>query len=98
MIKVKLRPQARAALQIAIKTGVLVRCPRHGTYVDSLRDDALQHAYRLGNYLITHFARSVACFKGDRQQLAEAIQQCRRKAGAICPHCAEEAGEPLVRG
>jgi len=89
----KRQTPARAALQIAVKTGLLRRCPSHWYYVDTQDKDALEHAFRLGNYLISHFAKQVACFKGDRQELADAILRCQKRAGTTCPLCSEERGK-----
>ena len=93
MQAVKGQTQKRAALQIAVKTGVLRRCKYHWYYLNAMNDDALEHAFRLGNFLISRMAKPVRCFKGNRQRLAQAILRCRDKAGTICPHCAHEAKE-----
>ncbi len=88
---IKLPTQQRAAMQIAIKTGVVRRCPLHWYYINAMDDTAIEHAYRLGNYLISHLAKSVACYKGDRQKLFKAILKCRDDAAIVCPHCVREA-------
>lgn len=87
MTTIRLKPTVRAAMQIALKTGVLRRCPHHWEYLRTNDADALEHAFRLGNYLISHFAKSVACFKGDRKKLAEAILRCRDEAEERCALC-----------
>lgn len=79
-------PIQRAALYIAFKAGVLQQCTRHWVYFRSQNSNALEHAYRLGNYLISHFARVVKAFKGDRKRMTDAINQCHQKA----PHCCEQ--------
>lgn len=86
-----LRPTQRAAMQIALKTGLIQPCTRHWVYLKTLNSDALEHACKLGNYLISHFARSVACFKGNRQLLMDTIVRCRENAADRCPQCAIEA-------
>jgi hypothetical protein len=87
MIRTRLKPTVRAAMQIALKTGVLRRCPHHWVYLRSNDPESLEHAFRLGNYLISHFAKNVACFKGDRKKLAEAILRCRDEADERCAFC-----------
>ncbi|MFO0813035.1 MAG: hypothetical protein U0796_07440 [Gemmatales bacterium] len=87
MTHTRLKPTVRAAMQIALKTGVLTRCPHHWVYLRNTDDAALEHAFRLGNFLISHFAKSVACFKGDRRKLADAILRCREDADTTCPLC-----------
>ena len=78
----------RAAMQIALKTGLLKVCTNHWVYVKSLNSDAQEHAFRLGNYLISRFARSVKCFKGNRKLMTETIVKCCDKAPVFCPKCA----------
>ena len=88
MMTTKLRPTVRSAMQIALRTGVLKRCPHHWVYLRSEDPQALEHAFRLGNYLVSHFAKSVACYKGDRKRLANAILHCRDHAPHECSQCA----------
>ena len=83
-------------MQIALKTGLLKVCTNHWVYVKSLNKDALEHAFRLGNYLISRFARSVNCFKGNRKLMADTLVKCRDKAPAFCPKCAG-VGEVAAR-
>ena len=87
-MRTTLRPTQRAAMRIALKTGLIRQCTQHWVYFKSMNTDALEHAMRLGNYLISHFARSVKCFKGDRKLMADSIVKCRNEAAACCPHCA----------
>lgn len=80
-------PTQRAALYIALKAGVLQQCTRHWVYFRSRKANALDHAYRLGNYLISHFAKAVACYKGNRQLMTDAINKCHQKAPECCEQC-----------
>lgn len=89
-MKPTIRPTQRAAMKIALKTGLLRQCTRHWVYLRSKNTNALEHAFRLGNYLISHFARSVACFKGNRQLMTDTILKCSDQAPTHCPHCAGE--------
>ncbi|MFT3880092.1 MAG: hypothetical protein QM703_10590 [Gemmatales bacterium] len=86
-MKLKLRPTKRAAMQIAIKAGLLKPCTQHWVYLKSRQADALEHAFRLGNYLISHFARSVACFKGNRKLMTDTLVKCRNEGLDYCPQC-----------
>lgn len=83
----KLQPIQRAAMRIALKAGLLKPCTKHWVYLKSSQADALEHAFRLGNYLISHFARSVACFKGNRKMMTEALMKCRNEGLDYCPQC-----------
>jgi hypothetical protein len=87
-MRATIRPTQRAAMQIALKTGLLKQCTSHWVYFKTLNADAMEHAFRLGNYLISRFARSVKCFKGDRKLLAETIVKCCDNAPTCCPKCA----------
>lgn len=87
-MKTTIRPTQRAAMRIALKTGLLRQCVHHWVYFKSNNPDALEHAIRLGNYLISHFSRLVKSFKGDRKRLSDAIVKCWREAPTHCPHCA----------
>lgn len=86
-IIMKLRPTQRAAMQIALKAGLLKQCTQHWVYLKSRNADTLEHAFRLGNYLISHFARSVACFKGDRKLMTDSIVKCCNEGLEYCPKC-----------
>ena len=83
-----MRTTQRAAMQIALKTGLLKVCTNHWVYVKTLNKDALEHAFRLGNYLISRFARSVKCFKGNRKLMADTLVKCCDNAPEFCPKCA----------
>ncbi|HMO35113.1 MAG TPA: hypothetical protein PKA06_03645 [Gemmatales bacterium] len=86
-MKTRLSPAQRAALTIAVKTGVVEQCPAHWVYYRSHRARPLEHAYRLGNYLISRLAKLVRCFQGDRQKLMHAIKLCLKDLPATCLHC-----------
>lgn len=90
-MKTAIRPTQRAAMKIALKAGLLRQCVKHWVYLKSMNSDALEHAIRLGNYLISHFSRSVACFKGDRKLMADTLVKCRDKALLQCPQCHQKA-------
>lgn len=88
-MRTTLRPTQRAAMQIALKTGLLHKCANHWVYLKSRNADALEHAIRLGNYLISHLSRKVACFKGNRKLMVDTIVKCRDQAPACCPMCSD---------
>jgi hypothetical protein len=90
MLKTRLAPTQRAAMYIALKAGALQQCVRHWVYFRSRKADSMEHAYRLGNYLISHFAKSVISFKGDRKRMADAINTCLAKAPLCCSQCGTE--------
>jgi hypothetical protein len=90
MLKTRLAPAQRAAMYIALKAGALKQCVRHWVYFRSRKVDSQVHAYRLGNYLISHFAKSVKTFKGDRKRMADAINTCLNEAPVCCLQCAEQ--------
>ncbi len=90
MLKSKLAPTQRAAMYIALKGGALQQCVKHWVYFRSRKADSLEHAYRLGNYLISHFAKVVKAFKGDRKRMTDAINTCLAKAPFCCPQCATQ--------
>lgn len=90
-MKTTLKPAQRAVMKIALKTGLLRKCPHHWVYLQSHDADSLQHAIRLGNYLISRMARTVACFKGDRKRMIHELMKCKEEAPLHCAECEDFA-------
>jgi hypothetical protein len=76
------------AAEVAAQTRALVRCPIHGdVLINNCDDDALQGAYKLGNFLVT---------KGEielpmgltRRDLTDAIKDAVENGEVDCPRCA----------
>lgn len=89
-MRTRIAPTQRAAMSIALRAGALRQCFKHWVYYRSSKPDVMDHAYRLGNYLISHYAKSVACFKGDRRLMADAVNRCMEDAPVTCQLCAME--------
>jgi hypothetical protein len=83
----------QAAVLLALRTGLLRKCPVHGDVYDSGRHD-YQGALMTAGFLINQSDPLVAPFVGDRTRLGELLKSiCQAHAGA-CPRCSPPNGSP----
>lgn len=75
------------AYEIAVRVGLLEKCPDHGNYIDPLNDGALEDAYKLANSLISSDDPLVAGFHGNRRKLTDILKNIRSSAGFSCSGC-----------
>lgn len=79
--------QRQVAVQIALRTGLLRKCPQHGESYDSGQHD-YQGACMVATYLINNGDPLVAPFLGDRSRLIELLKTICQSYGKTCPQCA----------
>ena len=75
-----------AAVQVAIRTGLLRRCPVHGEVYDPGQHD-YQGACMIAGYLINQSDPVVAAFQDDRGPLTDLLKTLCRGYGSTCPRC-----------
>ena len=80
-----------AAVQVAIRTGLLRRCPVHGEVYDPGQHD-YQGACMVAGYLVNRGDPLVAPFHGDRVPLTDMLKTLCQGYGSACPHCSAAAG------
>jgi len=76
-----------AAVEIALKVGLLEKCETHGCIFDSMNDFALEDALRYGDSLMANNDPAVAVFEGNRKRLHYAIEHVRTGMPNCCPEC-----------
>jgi hypothetical protein len=80
--------QKRVAVQLALRTGLLKKCPQHGEIYDPGQHD-FQGACMVASYLINNADPLVASFLGDRARLIELLKSICQGYGKTCPACAK---------
>jgi len=80
------------AVQVALKTGLLKRCPAHGAVYDPGQHD-YQGACMVATFLVNGGDPMVAEFQGDRAALTALIKTICASYGSSCPQC----GSPAAR-
>ena len=81
----------RAAVLVALRTGLLRRCPAHGEVYDPGQHD-YQGACMVAGYLVNRGDPLVAPFHGDRVPLTDMLKTLCQGYGSACPHCSAAAG------
>ncbi len=83
-----IRDQGRlaAAVEIAIQSGLLKRCPYHDYFYFAGEYDYTA-AYKLGNHLMSHNDPLTEIFEGDRHAMTDKIKEAIDSAGEGCPGC-----------
>jgi hypothetical protein len=83
----------RAAVLVALRTGLLKKCPVHGDVYDSGRHD-YQGALMTVGFLINQSDPLVAPFAGDRAGLGELLKSICQEHSRDCPQCSPANGSP----
>jgi hypothetical protein len=83
-----------AAIEVAIRTGLLKRCPAHGEVFDPGQHD-FQGASMVATYLVNQSHPVVATFGGDRAALMALLKTICQGYGPGCPNCAGRHRSPL---
>jgi hypothetical protein len=79
------------AVQVALRTGLLKKCPVHGEVYDPGQHD-YQGACMVAGYLVNQSDPLVAPFGGDRTPLTELLKSICRTHSVGCPQCAPPDG------
>ena len=79
------------AVQVALRTGLLRRCPAHGEVYDPGQHD-YQGACMVAGYLVNRGDPLVAPCCGDRVPLTDLLKTLCRGYGSACPRCSVVAG------
>jgi hypothetical protein len=74
------------ALVVALRTGLLKRCPSHGDVYDPGQHD-YQGACMVATFLINRDDPLVAPFDGDRGPLTDLLKAICGQYAARCPRC-----------
>jgi hypothetical protein len=86
------------AVAVALRTGLLRRCPTHGEVYDPGQHD-YQGACMLAGYLVNRGDPLVAPFRGDRAPLTYLLKAICGGYGSACSGCSATAGvEPPIDG
>lgn len=80
--------QRECAVQIALRTGLLKKCPHHGEVYDSGQHD-YQGACMVASFLINRDDPLVAPFDGDRTPLTDLLKAICGLYAIRCAQCAE---------
>jgi hypothetical protein len=78
----------RVAIQLALRTGLLRKCPHHDELYDPGQHD-YQGASMVATYLINNGDPLVASFNGDRTPLIELLKSICKSYGSACPKCSQ---------
>ena len=78
------------AVRIAIKTGLLRRCPAHDAVYDPGQHD-YQGACMVATFLVNGADPMVAEFQGDRAPLTALLKTICSGYGSTCPRCGAPA-------
>lgn len=76
-----------AAVGVALRTGLLRRCPAHGEVYDPGQHD-YQGACMIAGFLVNCENTLVAPFRGDRGLLTDMLKTVCRGYASACPLCA----------
>jgi hypothetical protein len=79
------------AVAVALRTGLLRRCPAHGEVYDPGQHD-YQGACMVAGYLVNRGDPLVAPFNGNRVPLTDMLKTLCRDYGPACPRCSAAAG------
>src|SRR4051794_15471054 len=74
------------AVLVALRTGLLKRCPVHGEVYDPGQHD-YQGALMVASYLVNRSDPLVAAFDGDRLPLTELLKSICHSHGTACTQC-----------
>lgn len=89
------------AVAVALRTGLLRRCPAHGEVYDPGQHD-YQGACMVAGYLVNRDDPLVAPFHGNRVPLTDMLKTLCQGYGRTCPRCsaaaATAAGDDPVGG
>jgi hypothetical protein len=78
----------RVAVLLALRTGLLRKCPQHGEIYDPGQHD-YQGASMVASYLINNGDPLVAPFLGERAPLMELLRSICPTYGSACPQCSK---------
>jgi hypothetical protein len=81
--------QKRVAVQLALRTGLLKKCPQHDDIYDPGQHD-YQGACMVATYLVNNGDPLVASFLGDRTRLIELLKSICQAYGNGCPQCSKK--------
>lgn len=81
----------QAAVLVALRTGLLRKCPVHGDVYDSGRHD-YQGALMTVGFLINQSDPLVAPLAGDRAGLGELLKSICHEHARDCPRCSPPNG------
>src|SRR5947207_4538853 len=84
-----------AAVQVALRTGLLKECPCHGGVYDPGQHD-YQGACMVASFLINRDDPIVASFDGDRTPLTELLKAICRSYPVRCEGCSKQPADPSV--
>ena len=84
-------PRRGVAIQVALRTGLLKKCPIHGDVYDPGQHD-YQGALMVAAYLVNQSDPLVAVFQGDRAPLTELLKSICRSHETRCPQCSLPKG------
>jgi hypothetical protein len=80
----------RVAILLALRTGLLRKCPSHGDVYDPGQHD-YQGACMVASFLINNGDPLVASFLGERAPLVELLRSICQSYGNACPQCSKPA-------
>jgi hypothetical protein len=83
----RLEEQRRTAVDICVRTGVLIRCEYHDEVYDAMSGDD-PSPYKLGNSLFSQ-GKLNGVFS-TRTKMTEAIKAAIEDAGMECGYCAKD--------
>ena len=75
-----------AALEVALRTGLLKRCPTHGEVYDPGQHD-YQGACMVATYLVNRADPLVASFQDDRVPLTDLLRSICKSYPTCCSEC-----------
>jgi hypothetical protein len=78
----------RVAILLALRTGLLRKCPQHDEIFDPGQHD-YQGASMVASYLINNDDPLVASFLGERAPLIELLRSICKSYGSACPQCSK---------
>jgi hypothetical protein len=81
--------QRGAALSIALRTGLLKKCPSHDEVYDPGQHD-YQGACMVASFLVNRDDPLVAAFDGDRSPLTDLLKAICRDYPARCAGCSKQ--------
>ncbi|MDB5314122.1 MAG: hypothetical protein JWO38_8324 [Gemmataceae bacterium] len=86
----KSEQRSGVAVQVALKTGLLKKCPVHGEVYDPGQHD-YQGACMVATYLVNRDDPLVAPFLGDRTPLTDLLRAICRSYTTYCSGCRKPA-------
>jgi hypothetical protein len=79
-------PFRAAAVQVALRSGLLKKCPIHDEVYDPGQHDH-QGAFMLAAYLVNQSHPLVSAFGDDRTRLIELLRSICGTYPSVCPQC-----------